>query len=755
MDCSMAVLLLAIALALVLQPSPSSAAATPIGLHNCPTKCGKVSVAYPFGLSAGCSLPGFKLTYDRAHHPPRLLLGDVAADIRVTMIHLHSATVDARIGAIVNRTSASTPSSPNVTVNWPFLGDGGRHNGPPFPFVLSYHQNKFIAVGCNIQAKLLAPNGGGGGLVTGCSSFCAVDGARNGIVWEPTEHGHCGRCSGNGCCQSKIPLHHPSYDVQLKALDEERGGDVAGDPGMRNLVLVGEQGWIEKVWCWTLGKKAAVPTNGSAPDLSMVPVVLSWVMNFTAPAQPGKADVNTSTCSAVKGRDVCKSVNSSCVDVNTPFHTGYICQCQKGFHGNPYLTNGCQDIDECAQSHKCYGECINMPGTYECRCPRGYHGNASMINGCVKSYAELSIWLGVGSGTTILVLAISTIVIIRKVKVLRKKKQRQRFFKQNRGQLLQQLVSQRADIAERMIIPLEEIEKATNNFDRSREIGGGGHGTVYKGILSSQHIVAIKKAKIVIQREINEFINEVAILSQVNHQNIVKLFGCCLETEVPLLVYEFIPNGTLYNRLHVDTSVSLSWRDRLRIAIETSRALAYLHSFVSMPVIHRDIKSPNILLDNNLTVKLSDFGASRYIPIDTELVHTAVQETVGYLDPMYNNTGHLTEKSDVYSFGVLLIELLTRKKPVSYRSSSGFGLASHFLSLLSEGNLDQILDPQVTKEGDGEVVDVCLLAAICVKFKAEERPPIRQVEITLESIQASKEYYSDASEDDRFSEGTL
>ena len=147
----------------------------------------------------------------------------------------------------------------------------------------------------------------------------------------------------------------------------------------------------------------------------------------------------------------------------------------------------------------------------------------------------LSIGLGVGGGTSILLLALGGPYIMRKVKLQKVKKMKQNNFKQNHGLLLQQLISLNTDIGERMIITLRDIEKATNNFDSARVIGGGGHGVVFKGILDL-HVVAIKKSKIVVQREISEFINEVAVLSQVNHRNVVKLLGCCLETEVPLLV---------------------------------------------------------------------------------------------------------------------------------------------------------------------------------------------------------------------------
>ncbi|KAF8654524.1 hypothetical protein HU200_061715 [Digitaria exilis] len=454
--------------------------------------------------------------------------------------------------------------------------------------------------------------------------------------------------------------------------------------------------------CCTMIITAAAPQAGHGGAIDHTVDIMSGVGPKALPATLAWI-INNSTCPANKTAPECRSAHSYCQDdFSQGVQDGGSCRCSKGYEGNPYVPGGCQDIDECEspEIYVCSGDCKNTPGSFMCQCPTDFMGDPSVLNGCrdecehpeahscygicqnfpgsfgclchdgtygypftkggcnKKFVIGLSVGLGVGGGTSLLLLALGGPFIMRKIKLRKVKKMRHKFFKENHGLLLQQLISRNTDIGHRMIITLRDIEKATDNFDRARIVGGGGHGVVFKGILDLQ-VVAIKKSKIVVQREINEFINEVAVLSQVNHRNVVKLLGCCLETKVPLLVYEFISNGTLYNHLHIEGPVSLSWDDRLRISMEVAKALSYLHSSASMPIFHRDVKSSNILLNDALTAKVSDFGASRYIPMDQTGVVTAVQGTFGYLDPMYYYTGRLTDKSDVFSFGVVLVELLT------------------------------------------------------------------------------------------------
>lgn len=320
-----------------------------------------------------------------------------------------------------------------------------------------------------------------------------------------------------------------------------------------------------------------------------------------------------------------------------------------------------------------------------------------------------------------------------------------KFFEQNGGFMLQQqLISHGGSVQTTKIFSEKELRSATKNYDRSTILGEGGFGSVYKGILSDNRVVAIKKSKISAQTQNEQFINEITVLLQINHRNVVKLLGCCLETEVPVLVYEFVTNGTLFEHIHQrgQARSTFSWRLRLKIAAEIAGALAYLHSETFMPVIHRDMKTANVLLDENFTAKVSDFGASRLIPLDQEEVTTLVQGTFGYLDPEYMHSSQLTEKSDVYSFGVVLAELITGKKAVSFdRPEADRNLAIFFVSSIENDRLFQVIDDDIVNDGNLDtVLEVANLAKRCLRVKGEKRPSMKEVSIELDALRTREEH---------------
>ncbi|TQD73607.1 hypothetical protein C1H46_040860 [Malus baccata] len=399
--------------------------------------------------------------------------------------------------------------------------------------------------------------------------------------------------------------------------------------------------------------------------------------------------------------------NTTCLDVENG--SGYRCKCKDGYQGNPYL-NDCYDIDECTvpKLNTCKQKCINTEGSHNCSCHKGYHGDGRKDGeGCTPDRTfVIQIVVGIGVGLVSLFMCISWLYLGYKRWKLMKLKEK--FFRQNGGILLQQQLSERQGSSHdrAKIFTAGELDKATKNYHDTRIIGKGGFGTVYKGFLADGRVVAIKKSKMVDQSQIEQFINEVVVLSQINHRNVVKLLGCCFETEVPLLVYEFVTHGTLFEYIHNTTKSSkfnAPWEIRLRIATETAGVLSYLHSAASVPIIHRDVKSINILLDENLTAKVSDFGASRLVPLDEAQLSTMVQGTLGYLDPEYLQTSQLTEKSDVYSFGVVLVELLTRKKALSFdKPEEERNLAKYFLSALKDDRLLQVLDDCIVTEANVE-----------------------------------------------------
>uniref|UniRef100_A0A0D9ZIS2 Protein kinase domain-containing protein n=1 Tax=Oryza glumipatula TaxID=40148 RepID=A0A0D9ZIS2_9ORYZ len=421
----------------------------------------------------------------------------------------------------------------------------------------------------------------------------------------------------------------------------------------------------------------------------------------------------------------CVSINSTCLAVNSADgYIGYRCECMPRFQGNPYVQNGCQDIDECMIPGSCKGVCHNIVGSYHCMaCPDRTQYDTTTMQ-CISTKRQnliLGIVIGLSCGFGILLVSLSTMFFIHRWKSGIQKQLRRKHFTKNQGLLLEQLISSDENASDKTkIFSLDELEKATNNFDPTRILGHGGHGMVYKGILSDQRVVAIKMSKDIKEDEISQFINEVAILSQINHRNIVKLSGCCLETEVPLLVYDFIPNGSLFGILHSGSSshFSLSWDDCLRIAVEAAGALYYLHSAASVSVFHHDVKSSNILLDANYTAKVSDFGASRLVPIDQTHIVTNVQGTFGYLDPEYYRTGQLNEKSDVYSFGVVLVELRLRREPIfTTVTGSRQNLSNYFLWELKARPIKEIVAAQVHEEAtEEEIKCVGSLAAMCLRL---------------------------------------
>ncbi|KAF6169677.1 hypothetical protein GIB67_004069 [Kingdonia uniflora] len=324
----------------------------------------------------------------------------------------------------------------------------------------------------------------------------------------------------------------------------------------------------------------------------------------------------------------------------------------------------CDDPDFCPEGYVCISEITRSYASRYCK-PEGKGGKLSPIT---VSFIAL------GGGLFLLTILAIAFWIHAQFKKRKNMMLKRKFFKRNGGLLLEQQISSgESNVEKTKIFVQEELMKATDNFNDSRVLGRGGSGTVYKGMLPDGRII--------------------------NHRHIVKVLGCCLETEVPLLVYEFVSNGTLSEHLHKEEHISsISWEDRLRISKEIAGALAYLHSSASTPIFHRDIKSSNILLDENYKAKVSDFGIS--------------------------------------SFGVVLLELLTGQRPVSLtRSEEEANLAMNFISSVKEDRVFEVLETRVANEARKEEIQVVAsLAKKCLKLVGKKRPTMKEVLTQLENL---------------------
>ncbi|KAE9599398.1 hypothetical protein Lal_00039412 [Lupinus albus] len=281
------------------------------------------------------------------------------------------------------------------------------------------------------------------------------------------------------------------------------------------------------------------------------------------------------------------------------------------------------------------------------------------------------------------------------------------------------------------IIDYKQIEKGTNNFKESNILGEGGFGCVYKARLDDNLVVAVKKLHCEkSQYAEKEFENEVDLLSKIQHPNIISLLGCSSHEDTKFLVYELMQNGSLETQLHGPSRGSaLTWHMRMKIALDTARGLKYLHEHCCPPVIHRDLKSSNILLDASFSAKVSDFGLA-IIDGSQNKININLSGTLGYVAPEYILDGKLTDKSDVYAFGVVLLELLLGRKPVEKLAPLQCqSIVTWAMPQLTDrSKLPNIVDPVIKDTMDlKHLYQVAAVAVLCVQPEPSYRPLITDV----------------------------
>ncbi|XVF58556.1 hypothetical protein PTKIN_Ptkin07bG0075600 [Pterospermum kingtungense] len=298
------------------------------------------------------------------------------------------------------------------------------------------------------------------------------------------------------------------------------------------------------------------------------------------------------------------------------------------------------------------------------------------------------------------------------------------------------------------LFSLRQIKAATKNFDAENKIGEGGFGSVYKGLLSDGKVIAVKQLSSKSKQGNREFLNEIGMISALQHPNLVKLYGCCVEGNQLLLVYEYMENNCLSRALFgkdATLKLKLNWPTRKKICLGIARGLAYLHEESRIKIVHRDIKTSNVLLDKNLNAKISDFGLAKLNEDDKTHISTRIAGTIGYMAPEYAMRGYLTNKADVYSFGVVALEIVSGKSNTNYRPNEDFVYLLDWAYVLRErGNLLQLVDPDIGSEYSSEEATVMLnVALLCTNASPTLRPTMSQVVSMLEGRTAVQDLLSD------------
>ncbi|TVU43526.1 hypothetical protein EJB05_10004, partial [Eragrostis curvula] len=610
---------------------------------KCRRKCGQIEIPYPFGighkaLPEHCAWPGLhvncKDTGNGIHKP------FIYDEVEVLSISVPQAQVRVRMDMPSYCYNTSSHDMDDTNSWWSL--DLTRS-----PYRFSDTGNRFTVVGCRALAYI-GYEDNVNNYLSGCVSVCRQDHFRG----ELTD----GSCSGIGCCQTAIPKGLQYYQVWFNY-----------DFNTSEIYKTSRCNYAALVEASNFSFSASYVTSSAFYDAygGQPPLLLDWAL--------GQHD----SCAEAQRKPesfACVSSNSECL--NSSNGPGYICNCSKGFQGNPYLLDGCQGIFVCIL--------------------------VVLIAFLGKEWIKHK----------------------RRIKLQEHIRKMNEYFQENGGQLLIDMMRVESDISFKLY-HREQIELATNNFDNSSIIGEGGQGTVYIGhnLDTDNNPVAIKICKGFDESRRLEFGKELLILSRVKHDNIVKLIGCSLQFEAPVLVYEYVPNKTLHYLIHSQDEASIRTLEiRVKIAAESAGALAYLHS-LNHPIFHGDVKSVNILLSHDLSAKVSDFGCSMIRSTNENA--QVVKGTMGYLDPEYLLNFELTDKSDVYSFGVVLLELLMRKTALSKNKES---IVSVFKEAVEEGRLGEVVDREIAEQDNMEFVcQVAELAGKCLIMTRQHRPTMSNV----------------------------
>uniref|UniRef100_A0A0D9XHU8 Protein kinase domain-containing protein n=1 Tax=Leersia perrieri TaxID=77586 RepID=A0A0D9XHU8_9ORYZ len=659
---------------------------------DCQARCGDIDIPYPFGIGPNCYREeGFEIACSKSGSA---YVATLAAANRAITVKNLSVQPHPVVKVMLPVAYKCYNSSDKVTEK--FFGEVDLNNNNVYR--ISDSRNMFVVIGCN---TLSYTNNGksegnlhyGSLYYTGCVSYC-----------NDSLSAQDGMCAGVGCCH--VDISPGLTDNVVSFGPWSRSFQIDFSPCDYSFLVDKEEYEFRR--------------SDLKMDLNRtMPVWLDWAIR----------DGNTTmiTCpppdQKPTGPYACVSANSECV--NSTNGPGYYCTCQKGYEGNPYEddpTKGCKDIDECTAPNKdvlypCYGVCNNIPGDYECHCRTGYQhsGDGPKSQKCSSKFplaARLA--LGITLGFSLLI-----VTILFTLMMLQKRKMNE-YFKRNGGSVLQKLDNIK-------IFSKDEIKKITKN--NSEVLGQGGFGKVYKGTLDDNTMVAVKTSIEVNEARREDFTNEVIIQSQMMHTNIIKLLGCCLEVDVPMLVYEFAAKGNLQDILHGDANIPLSVDLRLDIAVESAEGLRYMHSSTNRTIRHGDIKPANILLTDKFTPKISDFGTSKLLTADKDFTMFVVG-SMGYID-------HLTQKSDVYSFGVVLLELITRKPTIYGENCS---LIIEFQKVYDQENgARTMIDKEITNEDDILILEeIGRLAMECLKEKVEQRPDMKEVAERLVMLRRSR-----------------